>query len=64
MKLGSLFDGIAGFPLAASRLGITSVWASEIDKSAIAVTKKHFPDMIHLGDIILTLLLKLKSAQK
>ena len=51
MKLGSLFDGIAGFPLAASRLGITSVWASEIDKSAIAVTKKHFPDMIHLGDI-------------
>jgi DNA (cytosine-5)-methyltransferase 1 len=30
MKLGSLFDGIAGFPYAASLEGITPVWASEI----------------------------------
>ena len=43
MKIGSLFDGIGGFPLSAMRQGITPVWASEIDKSAIAVTKKHFP---------------------
>lgn len=51
MKLGSLFDGIGAFPLSAMRQGITPVWASEIDKSAIAVTKKHFPNMVHLGDI-------------
>jgi len=51
MKLGSLFDGIGAFPLSAMRQGITPVWASEIDKSAIAVTKKHFPNMAHLGDI-------------
>ena len=29
LKLGSLFDGIGVFPLAASRNGIIPVWASE-----------------------------------
>ena len=51
LKLGSLFDGIVVFPLAASRNGIIPVWASEIEKSPIAITKRHFPDMEHLGDI-------------
>ena len=51
LKLGSLFDGIGVFPLAASRNGIIPVWASEIEKSPIAITKRHFPDMEHLGDI-------------
>ena len=51
MKLGSLFDGIGGFPLAASRHGIEPVWASEIEPFPIEVTKRHFPDMVHLGDI-------------
>ena len=51
IKLGSLFDGIGVFPLAASRNGIIPVWASEIEKSPIAITKRHFPDMEHLGDI-------------
>lgn len=27
MTLGSLFDGIAGFPLAASKAGIVTLWA-------------------------------------
>lgn len=49
LKLGSLFDGIGVFPLAASRNGIIPVWASEIEKSPIAITKRHFPDMEHLG---------------
>ena len=31
MTMGSLFDGIGGFPLAAVRNGITPVWASEIE---------------------------------
>ena len=31
MTMGSLFDGIGGFPLAAVRNGIRPVWASEIE---------------------------------
>ena len=49
--MGSLFDGIGGFPLAASRHGIKTLWASEIEPFPIAVTKLRFPDMIHVGDI-------------
>ena len=51
MKLGSLFDGIGGFPLSAIQHGIEPVWASEIEPFPILVTKKHFPNMKHLGDI-------------
>ena len=51
MKLGSLFDGIGGFPLAATMLGIEPVWASEIEKFPIAVTKERFPNMKHLGSV-------------
>ncbi len=51
LTMASLFDGICGFPLAAVRNGITPVWASEIEPFPIRVTKHHFPDMIHMGDI-------------
>ena len=51
ITMGSLFDGIGGFPLAAVRSGITPLWASEIEAFPIAVTKHHFPDMVHVGDI-------------
>lgn len=51
MTMGSLFDGIGGFPLAAVRNGITPLWASEIEPFPIEVTKQHFPDMVHAGDI-------------
>ena len=51
MKLGSLFDGIGGFPLSATLHSIEPVWASEIEKFPIEVTKTHFPNMKHLGDI-------------
>ena len=44
--MGSLFDGIGGFPLAAVRNGITPVWASEIETFPIEVTKLRFPDML------------------
>ena len=50
LTLGSLFDGIAGFPLSASRYGIATKWASEIEAFPIKVTEKHFPDMKHIGD--------------
>ncbi|WP_461246527.1 DNA cytosine methyltransferase [Treponema sp. R6D11] len=51
MTLGSLFDGIAGFPLAAAVNGITPLWASEIEAAPISISKRHFPEMKHLGDI-------------
>lgn len=51
LTLGSLFDGIAGFPLAAVRQGIKPVWASEIEQDCVDITEKHFPDMQQLGDI-------------
>ena len=34
MTMGSLFDGIGGFPLAARRNGITTLWASGIEPSS------------------------------
>lgn len=42
MTIGSLFDGIGGFPLAFSKAGAIPVWASEIEEFPIAVTKIHF----------------------
>ena len=51
MKLGSLFDGSGGFPLAGAICGITSVWASEVEPYPIAVTRSRFPSMRHLGDV-------------
>lgn len=48
---GSLFDGIGGMPLAAHRAGIKTLWSSEIEPFCIAVTKRHFPDVVQLGDI-------------
>lgn len=51
MKLGSLFDGSGGFPLAGSLCGIAPVWTSEVEPYPIAVTRSRFPNMKHLGDI-------------
>lgn len=45
-KLGSLFDGIGGFPLVweATYGTGTARWASEIEEFPIAVTKLRFPE--------------------
>lgn len=42
--LGSLFDGIGGFPLCWERCNGpgSAKWASEIEEFPIAVTKRHF----------------------
>ena len=45
ITLGSLFDGIGVFPLAARRHGIVPLWASEIVKAPISITRRHFPDL-------------------
>ena len=52
-SLGSLFDGIGGFPKCWEDVhgAGTALWASEIEEFPIAVTKTRFPGMEHLGDI-------------
>lgn len=52
ITMGSLFDGIGGFPLAALKNQINPVWASEIEPFPIAITREHFPSMKHLGNIL------------
>ena len=49
--MGSLFDGISGFPLASVRCGIEPIWASEIEPFPILVSKIRFPRMEQMGDI-------------
>lgn len=49
--MGSLFDGIGGFPLAAVRAGFIPLWASEIEPFPMKVTERRFPSMTHKGDI-------------
>ena len=51
MKLGSLFDGSGGFPLAGRMCGINPIWASEVEPYPIAVTRSRFPNMKHLGSV-------------
>lgn len=51
ITLGSLFDGLGGFPLAGIRNGIRPLWASDIEPYPIAVTRNHFPNMRHVGSV-------------
>ena len=53
MNVLSLFDGMSCGQIALNRLGIkyNNYYAAEIDKYAIEVTKKNFPNTIHLGDV-------------
>jgi DNA-cytosine methyltransferase len=53
MKILSLFDGISIAQQALKNCGITvdEYYASEVDKYAIQITNKNFPDTRQLGDI-------------
>ena len=53
MRVLSLFDGISCARVGLERAGIpiTSYTAYEIDKHAIAIAKKNYPDTIHHGDV-------------
>ena len=53
MNVLSLFDGMSCGQIALNQLGIKvdNYYASEIDKWAIQVTQKNYPDTIQLGDI-------------
>lgn len=53
MKILSLFDGIscARVALKKAKIKVDAYYASEIDKYAIQISQKNFPDIKHLGDI-------------
>lgn len=53
MNVLSLFDGISCGQIALQRAGIKvdKYYASEIDKNAIKITNKNYPNTIQLGDI-------------
>ena len=53
MNILSLFDGISCGRLALERAGIKidKYFASEIDKYAIQIAKKNYPDTIHIGSV-------------
>lgn len=56
MKVLSLFDGISCGQVALQRAGIPveKYYASEIDKRAIWVTQKNFPNTVQIGDVTKT----------
>lgn len=53
MNVLSLFDGMSCGQIALDRLGlpVTNYYASEVDKYAITIAKKNFPNTIHVGDV-------------
>ena len=53
MNVLSLFDGISCGVVALERAGIEvdKYYASEIDKYAVKISKKNYPDIIQLGDV-------------
>ena len=53
MNVLSLFDGMSCGQIALNRLGIgiNNYYAAEIDKYAIEITQKNYPDTIQLGDV-------------
>lgn len=53
MRVLSLFDGISCARVALERVGIPveAYYASEIDKYAIQISQKNYPDIIQVGDV-------------
>jgi len=53
MNVLSLFDGMSCGQIALNRLGIKydNYYAAEIDKYAIKITQKNYPNTIQLGDV-------------
>lgn len=53
MKVLSLFDGVSCARVALERIGVTDIeyFASEIDKYAIQIAQKNYPDTIEVGDV-------------
>lgn len=54
MKVLSLFDGISCGRIALERAGVNveKYYASEIDKYAIKIAQKNYPDSVQVGDVV------------
>lgn len=54
MRVLSLFDGISCGRIALERAGINveKYYACEIDKNAIQISKKNYPDIEHIGTVV------------
>jgi site-specific DNA-cytosine methylase len=54
MRVLSLFDGISCARVALERTGIKvdAYYACEIDKNAIAISKKNYPDILQCGSVV------------
>ena len=51
LTLGSLFDGMAGFPLAFARAGVVTRWLVELEEDCRRVSSKHFPEAQAFADV-------------
>lgn len=53
MKILSLFDGISCARVALERAGIPveAYYASEVDKYAVSISQKNYPDIVQIGDV-------------
>lgn len=53
MKILSLFDGISCGRVALEKAGISveNYYASEVDKYAIQISEKNYPDITHIGNV-------------
>ena len=53
MNVLSLFDGMSCGQIALNKLGfkVDNYYASEVDKYAIQIAKKNYPNTKHIGDV-------------
>lgn len=53
MNILSLFDGLSGGHIALDRafINVDNYYASEVDKYAIEITQKNYPNTVQLGDV-------------
>ena len=53
MRILSLFDGMSCGQIALNKLGLKdyTYYASEIDKYAMQITQKNFPETVQVGDV-------------
>ena len=49
--MGSLFSGCGGMDLGFERAGFDVRWHAEIDKDAVSVLARHWPDVPQLGSV-------------
>ena len=51
LTMGSLFDGVAGFPLSGAMSDIETLWVSEIEPFPCKVSAARFPNAEQLGSV-------------